>query len=147
DWTGTRALGNEGAGVLIGHTGPGNRIGTTGDGVGDDAERNGIAANALYAGIWIGDADQTVVAGKYIGTDATGTHALGNVAMGLLVDSSGILISRNVISGNGRDRSQAGIALNGNNNVVAGNFIGTDATGSVALGNTGGGVFVNAIAL
>jgi titin len=147
DWTGTRALGNEGAGVLIGHTGPGNRIGTNGDGVGDAAERNVISANALYAGIWIGDADQTVVAGNYIGTDATGTQALGNVAMGILVDSSGVLISRNVISGNGRVSSQAGIAINGNNNVVAGNYIGTDATGSMALGNTGGGVFVNATAL
>src|SRR5262249_18457163 len=103
DWTGTHALGNVGGGVNIYHTGPGNRTAPNGDGVSGAAEGNVTSANTLYAGIWIGEADQTIVAGNYIGTDATGMHALGNWAMGILVDSSGVLISRNVISGNGRD--------------------------------------------
>ena len=57
-----------------------NRIGTDGDGLADAAERNVISGNARR-GVLIGfDAgnDQNTVAGNFIGTDATGTAALGN---------------------------------------------------------------------
>jgi hypothetical protein len=39
--------------------------------------------------------------------------------------------------------TQTGITINGNNNVVAGNWIGTDAAGTAAAANVGGGVRVN----
>ena len=45
--------------------------------------------------------------------------------------------SRNVISGNSRN-----VLIRGDGNVVQGNFVGTNASGTTALSNTGEGVFV-----
>ena len=47
--------------------------------------------------------------------------------------------ARNLISGNIGD----GVGLAGSNNIVQGNFIGTDVTGSVAIANTQRGVASN----
>jgi large repetitive protein len=88
--------------------------------------------------------------GDYLGTDSTGTQAVGN-ANGVRVEggASNNTIggtaagARNVISGN----SFNGIVLTDagtTGNVVEGNFIGTDATGTAPLGNNGAeGVFVD----
>jgi hypothetical protein len=154
DVTGTRPLGNL-FGIEITDRAHDNRVGTNGDGVADASERNIIAASADY-GIYlldpVGDgsgADGTVVAGNYIGTDVTGTVALGNAQVGIYVygssscrigtDSNGLAdaAESNLISGN----PAVGLLLAGNGNLVAGNFIGTDATGLNALGN-GKGVLV-----
>ena len=76
------------------------------------------------------------VQGNLIGTDVTGTLALGNTAVGVVFNASNNLIggttidARNIISANGR-----GIDLfGGSNNTVQGNFIGTDVTGTIAFG-------------
>lgn len=82
------------------------------------------------------------IAGCYIGTNAAGTAAVANGFSGIEIASgaSGNRIGgssasdRNVISGN----TTQGIYINGsgtNGNVVEGNFVGTDATGSAALAN------------
>lgn len=79
--------------------------------------------------------------GNYVGTDATGTLALGN-GIGVLLRSSGVVIggidpgAGNLISGN----IFTGIQINaefggGEGNVVQGNLIGTDVTGTISLGN------------
>ncbi|MFH1918378.1 MAG: hypothetical protein ABIP48_00610, partial [Planctomycetota bacterium] len=151
DVTGTSALANGEFGVVIFGDAQWNRIGTNGDGVGDAAERNLISANAK-SGVLIGGSDATdnVVAGNFIGTDVTGTRALGNGSYGVEIvnahsnlvgtDADGVAddAERNVISGNARD----GILITASsaNNVVAGNFIGTDVTGASALGNGHNGV-------
>ena len=72
--------GNGGFGISITGGSAGNRIGTNGDAQRDEAERNVIVSNGL-GGIAIGGlgADDNIVAGNYIGTDAAGT-ALGNSA-------------------------------------------------------------------
>ena len=77
DVTGTVALGNAGAGVLIDQGSAMNRIGSEGDGVADVNERNVISANS-GSGVRISGpgSDDNVVAGNYIGTDLTGTQAL-----------------------------------------------------------------------
>ncbi len=87
-----------------------------------------------------------VVQGNYIGTDVTGTAALGNYN-GVAVYSAGNTIggttagAGNIISGNTGD----GVLISGSTasgNVVEGNYIGTDYTGSVALGNDAGNVVI-----
>ncbi len=90
-----------------------------------------------------------VVAGNFIGTDISGTVALGNTGDGLLVqggaynDTIGGTTpgSGNVISGN----LQNGVVISGSGtsgNLLDGNYIGTNATGTAALANGGGGLIV-----
>lgn len=99
------------------------------------------------AGVHIRSLDATGnrLEGSFIGTDATGTMALGNF-FGVLINeaSSGNTIggttseARNLISGNS---SGDGIQICGaHENLVEGNLIGTDMTGGVALGNRSSGV-------
>lgn len=112
-----------------------NRIG------GETVERlNLISGNTLH-GIHL-QGDETIVEGNLIGTDPTGTIALGTGNGVYLNDADKSQIggttpgARNVISG-GHD---VGIYISGNSawSIVEGNFIGTDVTGAVALANTVG---------
>jgi hypothetical protein len=95
-------------------------------------------------GIWIRDCDNNVIQGNYIGVNAAGTLARENNRGILLSNSSNNLIggttaaSRNVVSGSRFD----GIELNGTNNIVQGNFIGTDAGGTTAIPNGISGVAI-----
>jgi hypothetical protein len=98
------------------------------------------------------------VEGNYIGTDVTGTHALGNHGAGVFMAvSTGNTIggttaaTRNLISGNGQGNGQGMYAsgslsgvvvLGGSGNIVEGNYIGTDLTGTQAIGNHDAGVSV-----
>ena len=88
------------------------------------------------------------ILGNYIGTDVTGANSLGNGGAGIgLVggdDTIGGITAgaRNVISGNGDSGISIGVGATGS--VVEGNYLGTDATGALALGNQGPGVDVQA---
>jgi Bacterial Ig-like domain (group 3) len=80
------------------------------------------------------------IEGNFIGTDASGTNPLGSSNDGVLVQSDGNLIGgtepsdRNVISGNYKN----GIFVDGgSDNLIQGNFMGTDATGTHILSNPG----------
>jgi len=87
-------------------------------------------------------AKYNAVSGNYIGTDASGTTALGNHGNGIVISvgASYNLIGgdepgeRNVISGN--VWNDVGIwDVGTNHNTVSGNFVGTDASGAVAVAN------------
>jgi len=148
DKTGMFAIGNIFNGIKINVNGNNNLIGTDGDGVADAAERNIISGNAVglfgSQGIKI-DGDNNIVSGNYIGTDATGNTALGNLQDGIALtnsasgnligtDGDGVAddIEGNLISGNGR----TGIwILGGYINTVAGNLIGTNLSGTAAIPN------------
>ena len=135
----------------------GNRIGTDGKSVDDAGERN-VIGGSWEDGIDIygTGTDGNVVAGNFIGTDVTGTVSLGIFNDGVFlaegassnwigVNPSGgpaIHDEGNVISGNEVDGVQ--IYDSSSFNVVAGNKIGTDVTGTVALGNGANGVEVDA---
>jgi hypothetical protein len=100
----------------------------------------GLAINRFGgAGILLDSASNTV-ANDYIGTDLTGTVALPN-SSGVYVNGTANNViggttaaARDVISGN----TSSGVYLYGagaTGNTVEGDFIGTDASGSGALGN------------
>ncbi|HEX3601007.1 MAG TPA: hypothetical protein VHU84_12735, partial [Lacipirellulaceae bacterium] len=110
------------------------------------AARNLISGN-VGDGILIGGGSTgNTVEGNLIGTDVTGTLALGNSFVGVSVDGSNHVIggttvsARNIMSGNNRGVTFA----NGDNNILRGNYIGTDVTGTVAVPNTNGGTSINA---
>ena len=134
-------LGNQLNGMLLFEAGA-NTIGGTDPGAG-----NVISANAR--GLYISTSDDgNVVYRNLIGTDASGsaTPGFGNAGPGIRVeDTAGTTIggagaNRNVISGNGAE----GIDVEGGSDTeIVGNFIGTDATGTLALGNTDDGVLAN----
>jgi parallel beta-helix repeat protein len=101
---------------------------------------------------------QDLVQGNVIGTDQSGTSALGNGGFGVLLlgqaennqiggtgatsvaTGQGNLISANGLGG--LDLQGAGTTMN----QVQGNFIGTDFSGTLPLGNSGNGVTVETAA-
>jgi titin len=154
DASGSAALGNGQNGVVILAKASTNTVGGSLAGAG-----NVISGNA-WNGVHIsglppasGDTSQNRVAGNYIGTNAAGAAALGNGRDGVLIENTannkvggGDALARNVISGN----TQSGVEIRGTGstlNSVVGNYIGTDASGSAALGNTLYGVQVRAAAV
>src|SRR5262249_30285788 len=141
DVTGTVRRANQSGGISI-ESSSNNTIGGT-----TSADRNLISGNRNF-GLQILDSGPVstgnLVAGNFIGIDVRGTVALGNWdisydADGLrFVGGSGNTVggttaaARNVISGN------EGIGLSfwsGTNNTVQGNYIGTNAAGTAAVGN------------
>ena len=130
-------------GVLI-FAGSNNIIGGTSGAV----SRNIISGNTRD-GVDVGSGSG-IVEGNYIGTNAAGTSAVGNgldgvgVENGVTFNTIGGLTATpgtgagNVISGNGNN----GITLQGDDNIVLGNLVGTNAAGTAAVGNTYGGIVI-----
>ncbi len=128
DATGTLALYNK-DGIMI--SSPGNTIGGTTSGAG-----NLISGNE--EGVLIIGSGNTgnLVEGNLVGTDPTGTSAVGN-GMGVDIEASGSTIggttsgAGNLISGN----SGSGIYISGSGNLVEGNRIGTNPDGTASVSN------------
>jgi titin len=154
---GTAALANGNDGVFVFGGAQNTRIGVDASDVDPAAEGNIISGNT-YQGIAVqgtssgANTTGTVVAGNYIGTNAAGTAAVPNGNDGVFVyggaqdtrigvNGSDVdaAAERNLISGN----AFQGVALSDvgtSSNIVAGNLIGTDITGTVALCNGDGGI-------
>ena len=143
DVTGTLALGNSGVGV--GSLGSNDLIGGT-----TVAARNIISAN--NRGIDLGGGSNHTVQGNFIGTDVTGTIALSNPNVGVNTQGTNNLIGGltatpgtppgNMISGNSGN-SGVIIGADGAGNVIQGNIIGADITGTQPLFNFPGGITIN----
>jgi len=133
---GDAAMPNGGPGIhvvsaintVIGGASPSDRnviSGNTGDGI------------ALHSG-----ATGSVILGNRIGTNTGGTAAIPNGGDGIFADAPGAIIGGsganegNLVSGN----TGNGVRLEQLNQVVRGNLIGTDITGSLPLGNGGDGI-------
>jgi CSLREA domain-containing protein len=97
------------------------------------------------SGLWLAAGSSgTTVVGNFVGTTAAGSAPAGNTS-GVEIDSSGNMIggtapgARNIISGN-----TIGIAVGGffavrsqaGSNTVQGNYIGTNAAGTIAVPNS-----------
>jgi CSLREA domain-containing protein len=137
----------------------GNWIGTTGTGytgVGNDTGINIQGANTIIGGTGANDgnvitnnsneginitgsgATGTKIQGNIIGLDPDGSTGSGNADVGIALLSGAhnttiggtTVAARNVIS-----RNFEGIEINSNNNIVQGNYIGTDITGTLDRGN------------
>ena len=141
--SGVSCLANGLNGVFVGAGAQNNTIG--GD---SPADRNLISCNG-WEGVGIHGSGTTgnVVSGNYIGVDRLGTTSRANTLDGVRIyggaqnntvggDTEG---ERNVISGN----LENGVHIAGEDttdNVVSGNYIGVDATGTTALPNYDDGV-------
>ncbi len=108
-------------------------------------ERNVIGGTDFGIQIDGSDTAHNVVIGNFIGTNMSGTTAVGNFLGGVLFHM-GAYENRvggsapgegNLISGNGEG---VGLQTGSHDNVVVGNLIGTDASGTTALGNQTSGV-------
>ncbi len=142
DASGTSALANGSSGVAVFGGASKNTIGGTVSGAGDV-----ISGNTGY-GIYISDAGTTgnLVAGDYLGTDYTGLKSVPNFGGAIIQNGAakntigGVTpFARNVVSGNNWD----GVRLiNSAGNLVEGNYIGLDATGTSGLANAASGVAV-----
>jgi hypothetical protein len=142
DATGNVAVGNGGAGFGITSSGAGNAA------IMATISYNLVSGN-LQSGIAVSPGSQNLsmytIANNLIGTNATGTAALGNSATGLqLASVENATVLDNVISGNQVGVTISGFGTDVEDNVFQGNFIGSDKTGQVALGNTDMGMSLSA---
>jgi parallel beta-helix repeat protein len=144
DANGTAAIGNQ-QGVVV--------TGASGNTVSD----NVISGNS-YGLVLAGNVHDTVVAGNRIGTDVTGEHPLGNATQGVILQPDSLTTptvfpdsnliggvtsaDANVISGNG---AQGIFVLGGTNNTIRGNRIGTNSSGTAAVPNGLGGIYMKSV--
>ena len=132
--------------------------GGSADGLEFDAGSDGSEVRGLVIGRFGGNgievhaAGGVLVAGNYLGTGADGSSSFGNLNDGILIDAGAAhntVGPGNVISGNGNVGLSTGngVELAGagtSGNVVLGNLIGTDKSGTLALGNVSDGILIDA---
>jgi parallel beta-helix repeat protein len=142
DISGTAKIGNR-HGIAIG--GPHNTIG------GNHSDQGNLISGNEHAGISLSNgAYDNVIMGNLIGTDASGTAALGNEGVGIRLFRGGGVYrnriggvtsgERNIISGN--SGNGIWIETGAMTNTVIGNYIGTDISGRVAIPNIEGGIML-----
>ncbi|HEY0457953.1 MAG TPA: FG-GAP-like repeat-containing protein [Pyrinomonadaceae bacterium] len=144
---GTAVLPNGASGVTAGFSN--NLIGGTAA-----AARN-IVSTGVADGINIsslGSGGTNRVQGNFVGTDVTGTIALGNKGFGVTANGENIVVGGttagggNVVSGTtGSLPFFVGAGINPSGGIgilVQGNLIGTNASGTAALGNQRNGIYL-----
>ncbi len=145
DSSGTVAVGNAAQGIHVDSGATDNTIGGTIAGSGNVVSGNDACGLFIVGAGTSGN----VIQGNFIGVDITGKERLGNGLQGIYFDSGTFDNTvggtaggaGNVISANGN----GGIWINGaSDDVVEGNLIGTDITGTLALGNAFSGVYMSA---
>ncbi len=156
--SGTVDLGNASDGVNISGGSQTNTIGGPSPSPGV-APGNVISGNGSD-GVEINGSATTLnkIEGNLIGLQAGGALALRNDGNGILITSSPAntvggsdASRRNVISANGTGTNSTADGIDitndaSDNNLVAGNYIGTDLSGTIDLGNAGEGININSSA-
>ena len=114
----------------------------------DSSMIKGLVINRFTKGIAVrGDSVANRIEGNFVGTDPSGTLDRGNdfhavvIANGpsQTVVGGTTLAARNILSGNNESNL---VVSNSNGNQLQGNYVGTDKSGTKALGNGGNGVFL-----
>ncbi len=109
------------------------------------ADRNLFSGNSDF-GVRLERCSNCLVQGNLIGTDASGAAAIGAGSIGLRVgvDCPGTALRENVVAAAGTDGIQVGEI--GSDTVfgitIQGNWVGTDSTGVVELGNLRNGIWI-----
>ena len=107
----------------------------------------GLAINRFSGNGLTLSGNGNIVQANYIGTNAAGTVALGNLGNGIQISGANNVIGgpqpavRNIVSGNQGE----GIRIDGvlsTGNMIQGNFVGTNAAGTGALGNSASGIYI-----
>ena len=137
-----------------GSAGTGGNVGVALDGTTSDALVGGLTAgegnvlsNHSYGVLTHDGTTGTMIRGNFIGTDPTGTLSRANTQHGInnwMGTVTWADITKNLISGN----TASGIATNNDDSVsgasgdvvIAGNYIGTNRTGTAALANGSNGI-------
>jgi VCBS repeat protein len=141
DSTGTKSFGSgSGDGINIEGGSHDNLIGGT-----TPAARN-VISGAIFNGVFLRDSgtSNNLIQGNFIGTDVTGTKSVKNgTGVRTIFDADNntfggaTAAARNIISGNNIAGIQFGEPTKGGavNDLVQGNYIGTDVTGNLPLPN------------
>jgi hypothetical protein len=134
-------LGNAFCGLEV--SAPNNTVGGSVTGA-----RNIISGNNNHGVLVSGLGGGNKVEGNFIGTDVSGTIDLGNSLEGVSISNSPnntvggtVTGARNIISGN----NNHGVMITGTSggNKIQGNFIGTDLSGTIDLGNSVEGLLIS----
>ena len=134
--------------VIVLHGGSGNGFTIT---AGSTTVRGFVINGFANEGVSISGSGNNVIEGNYIGTDADGGPGDAN-GLGVLISGSNNnriggrdKSQRNVISGNTDKGNTGGVTIDGGaqGNIIQGNFIGSDATGMIPMGNQGRGVAIH----
>jgi astacin (peptidase family M12A) len=144
DPTGAIASPNTYSGIVIANGAHGNVIGGTSAGAGNVISGNGAGITMYDTGT-----NQNRVEGNYIGLNADGTLPVPNESVGVTLFSG---VQQNIIGGSApgagniiSGNAQEGVVIvdsTTSGNIVAGNLIGLDATGTSARPNGGSGVYL-----
>ncbi|OVE82357.1 hypothetical protein BVY03_01070, partial [bacterium K02(2017)] len=138
--------------IIVDGTGAGSVDGLTIDGA-NNTTIKGLAINNFDGdGVLVtGSGTGNKIQGSYIGVWFDGTSDAGNTGSGVYVN----LTSETIIGSNGDGTGEAwernliaandsyGVYVSGTTTSISGNFVGVTYEGSVALGNTTGGIFIN----
>jgi parallel beta-helix repeat protein len=101
---------------------------------------NVVSGNGGHGISVVSDASNNLIKNNLIGTSLDGGSALGNGLVGVRLSGSGghNIVRENVISANGAEGIYSNFS--GDHNLILFNYVGTDESGTVALGNTGTGI-------
>ncbi len=133
DVTGNVAIPNDGSGVVIN--------GSTNNVV-DGNVISGNKQDGLVMNLSGGTGKNNKVINNIVGLNAAGNARLANLNYGIETSTAFNTINNNVVSGN----AYSGIVLwlkSGSNNIVQGNLVGTDKTGTKDIGNWWRGIDVS----